>query len=195
MISAYGMAPKAVKLLISYLRPRKQRVKIGEQPSELITILKGVPQGSILGPCSFNLFLNDLMFSLKHTNVVNYAVDNTLCSIAETLQRVIQKLLADAGICLDWFAKKHFMLTGNHETQLMLHDVVLDKEVYVNLLHVKIDKGLNFKCHVNEVCRKTVRQLNALRRQSRLLNMSAKMNVFTAFVRANLNYCPLVWIN
>ncbi len=41
----------------------------------------------------------------------------------------------------------------------------------------------------------TGRQLNALRRQSRLLNMSAKMNVFNAFARANLNYYPIVWIN
>ncbi len=92
--------------------------------------------------------------------------------------------------------KFYFMLTGNHETQLTLHDVVLDKEDYLNLLVVKIDKVLNFKIHVNEVCRKTGRQLNALRRQSRLLlNMSAKLKVFNAFVRANLNYCPLVWIN
>ncbi len=144
------------------------------------------------------------MFSLKHTNVVNYTDDNTLCSITENLQRVIQKLFADTGICLDWFenyimqanpGKFHFMLTGNHEMQLTLYDVVLDQEYYVNLLCVKIDKRLSFKFNVNEVCRKTGRQLNALRRQPILLNMNAKMNVFNAFVRANLNYCPLVWIN
>ncbi len=51
--------------------------------------------------------------------------------------------------------KFQFMLTGNHEMQLMLYDVVLDKDNYVNVLGVKIDKGLNFKRHVNEVSRKT----------------------------------------
>ncbi len=87
----------------------------------------------------------------------------------------------------------HLMLTGNHEMQL-IHDVVLDKEDYVNLLGVNIDKGLNFKLHVNDVCRKTGRQFNVFRRKSRLLNMSAKMQVFNAFVRTNLNHCTLVWI-
>ncbi len=72
--------------------------KIGEHTSKWMTLLKGVPQGSILGPCLSIFFLNDLMFSLKHTNIVNYADDNTLCSITETLQRVSQKVLTDPGI-------------------------------------------------------------------------------------------------
>ncbi len=83
------------------------------------------------------------------------------------------------------------MLTGNHEMHLTLNDVVLNQDDYVILLCVKIAKGLNFKFHVNELCRKTAIQINALR----LLNMIANMKVCNAFVRANLNYCPLVWTN
>ncbi len=88
-LATYGMATEAGKLLNSYLRHRKQRVKISEDNSEWMTLLKGVPQGSILGPCLFNLFLIDP--SLKQTNVVNYADVNALYSIADTLQRVTQK--------------------------------------------------------------------------------------------------------
>ncbi len=65
----------------------------------------------------------------------------------------------------------------------------------VKLLGVNIDKKLDFKFHVNEECRKAGRQLTALRRQSRLLNMQSKMKVFNAFIRANLKYCSLVWVN
>ena len=86
--------------------------------------------------------------------------------------------------------KFQFMVTGNHETQLTLNDqTILDQEDCVKLLGVNVDKQLN------EVCKKAGRQLNALRRKSRLLNTCAKMKVFNSFVRANLNYCPLVWIN
>ncbi len=53
---AYGMSHSSVKILISYLRHRKQHVKIGSDTSDWMTILKGIPQGSILGPSLFNLF-------------------------------------------------------------------------------------------------------------------------------------------
>ncbi len=53
----YGISHNAVKILISYLRHRKQRVKIGSDTSDWMTILKGIPQGSILGPSLLNLFL------------------------------------------------------------------------------------------------------------------------------------------
>ncbi len=67
---AYGMSHEAVRLLMSCLRDRKQRVRLGEHTSEWMTLLKGLPQGSILEPCLFNIFLNDLMFALKHTDPV-----------------------------------------------------------------------------------------------------------------------------
>ncbi len=49
--------------------------------------------------------------------------------------------------------------------------------------------------HIQNIYRKCAHQLNALRRQSRVLNVLAKKKVFNAFIRVNLNYCPLVWIN
>ncbi len=60
---------------------------------------------------------------------------------------------------------------------------------------MNIDTKLNFKFHISEVCRKAGGQLNTLRRQSRLLKIQSKKKVFNAFITANLNYCPLVWVN
>ncbi len=82
---AYGMSHSAVNILISYLRDRKQCVKIGSDTSDWMTILKGVQQGFIFGPSLFNLFFNDFMYFLKHTSAVNYADDNTLGSRGDTL--------------------------------------------------------------------------------------------------------------
>ena len=201
---AYGMSPEAVQLLISYLRGRKQRVRIGEYTSDWMNLLKGVPQGSILGPCLFNLFLNDLMFALKHTNPTNYADDNTLCAISDFLQEAIQKLVADGNISIDWFSpndmqanpsKFQFLTTNDCNISLSIYGATIEQDKVVKLLGVHIDNKLDFKFHVSEVCRKAGRQLNALRRQSKLLNFRARMKVFNSFIRAHLNFCPLVWVN
>ncbi len=87
------------------------------------------------------------------------------------------------------------MVTGSSAIQLTLRAATIEQEDCVKLLGVNIDKKLNFKFYASEVCRKAGRQLNALRRQSRLLNIQSKMKVFNAFIRANLTYCPLVWVN
>ncbi len=87
------------------------------------------------------------------------------------------------------------MTTGDSNVILTLRGVTIEQDNNVKLLGVNIDKKLDFKFHVNEVIRKCAHQLNALHRQSRVLNVIAKKKVFNAFIRANVNYCPLVLIN
>ncbi len=148
-LSAYGVCSDAVRLLINYLRGRKQRVKFGENTGEWMKTLKGVPQGSILGPSLFNLFLNDLIFALKHIALVNYADDNTLCAISDFFQDTIQKLVANGNIAIDWFtnndimanpSKFHFMTTGESNVILTLRGVTIEQDNYVKRLGVNIDK-------------------------------------------------------
>ena len=66
-LEAYGFSLNSLKLLYSYLSNRKQRVRIESIFSEWIGIVLGVPQGSILGPILFNIFINDMFFFLLET--------------------------------------------------------------------------------------------------------------------------------
>ena len=76
-----GLSGNSIKIMRSYLTKRKQRVKIGNGTSEWADILKGVPQGSILGPILFNIFLNDMFKFIQKADLVNYADDNTINAI------------------------------------------------------------------------------------------------------------------
>ena len=55
-------------------------------------LLFGVPQGSILGPLLFNIFINDMFYFIKETNMANYADDNTLCSVQDNIERLLSIL-------------------------------------------------------------------------------------------------------
>ena len=77
-LHAYSIKEGSLNLLFSYLKNRKQRVRLNNTYSEWIDILFGVPQGSIIGPLLFNIFLCDLFLFLHDIPVANYADANTL---------------------------------------------------------------------------------------------------------------------
>ena len=91
-LHAYGVDIKSLKLLQDYLSNRTQRVKLDSTFSSWLGILLGVPQGSILGPLFFNIFLNDMLGFVEKTDICNFADDNTIYSCANSVNDVIENL-------------------------------------------------------------------------------------------------------
>ena len=82
----------ALKLVHDYLSHRKQRTRVNNSYSTLFEILFGVPQGSILGPLLFNIFLADLFFILNKIDIANYADDNTLYTSSNDVNGLLKSL-------------------------------------------------------------------------------------------------------
>ena len=76
-LNAYGFNTQSLKLINSYLSGRKHRTKIGSSFSEWLELLVGVPQGLVLGPLLFNIFICDLFLFIEDTSVTSYADDTT----------------------------------------------------------------------------------------------------------------------
>ena len=100
-LGAWGLNKGSLRLIQKYLSKRKKRLKIGSFQSEWLEIILGVPQALILGPILFNIFMNDLLFFTKDTDVFNFADDTTSYKCGRGLDITSENLGMDANGC--WF--------------------------------------------------------------------------------------------
>ena len=116
-LDAYGFDKNALKFIHSYLTERKQRTNVNFL-STWKTVTSGVPQGSILGPLLFNIYLNDMFFFLHNINITNFADDTTPYEINQTVQGLIEKLTEDVTVLNIWF-ENNFMKSNDDKCQLI----------------------------------------------------------------------------
>ena len=89
-LEAYGFDNYAIRYAYPYLKNRKQCVKINNTYSDLLDIISGVPQGSIVGLLLFNIFFNDFFYVVLIASAHNYVDDNTLTSFGKTLEDLLK---------------------------------------------------------------------------------------------------------
>ena len=205
-LHAYGMTCSALNLITSYLIERKQRVKLRGCTSDWAPITKGVPQGSVLGPMFFNLFLNDILFALNEAVIYNYADDNILKATADDVNEVKKILINESVKAITWFEmnlmeanpdKFQFMLLGKsvipEKESLKFSNVEIQCVTSVKLLGVTLDYKLNFNEHINFLAAKAGAQLSALSRVRRFLDVDSKLILVKTFILSHFRYCPIVW--
>ena len=101
--NAYSFSLSALKLVHDYLSNRKQRTKVNRTYSSWLEIVFGVPQGSILDPLLFSIFLADLFFILNDVDIASYAGNNTAYVIADDINGVIASLEKVSKALFEWF--------------------------------------------------------------------------------------------
>ena len=203
-LNAYGFDKNALKLVKSYLSDRWQRVKINTSYSSWSALLLGVPQGSVLGPLLFNLFLNDLFFIIK-TDICNYADDTTPYTVDISLERLMTKLESATNTALEWFhyngmklnsSKCHLLVCG-HKFECMILKIgnshVVESHL-VKLLGIKIESELTFNKQMEITCKKASQKLNALSRLCAIIPFHQRKMLMNAFFESQFSYSTLVWM-
>ena len=203
-LDAYGFHYPALKFILSYLTDRTHRTKVNNSFSPWADIKSGVPQGSILGPLLFNIYINDIFYFIDEEKVTNYADDTTPYAINRNVDSLLRNLQFDSDTLLTWFENNYLklnpdkckLLITNHANDISIkvgnETVVAEKSV--KLLGVKIDNELKFTEHVTSICKKANIKLHALARVSHLMEKDKLRNLMKAFILSQFQYCPLIWM-
>ena len=189
-LSAYGLDASSINLLNNYLSGRYQRVALSDNVSEWKQVFNGVPQGSVLGPVLFNIFINDLFYFIQNCKISNFADDNQIYKTGPAASDVNDALNAEIITADLWFknnllsvnqSKRESMFISKSDStylDLKMDQIEIPPVPKLQLLGVVIDSKLKFSDQVAKVCRKVSKQLAVLGRFKNILPTHIKLLIY-----------------
>ena len=175
-LTAYGFDMKFIAFVSACLKNQKQKTKIESTFSHCLNILFGVPQGSILGPLLFLIFIADLFYLNYDLEFASYVDDTTPYICGQDFNSIIRVLEPNVNKLFNWFrqngflvnsGKSHFLSSPYGRRSLKVNDSVMTSSSSEELLGVLIDSELTFHDHITELCPKANQKLSALARVSK----------------------------
>jgi len=204
-LSYYGIRGPVHRWIQHFLVERQQRVLVDGACSEFVDVRSGVPQGSVMGPILFLLYINDLP-DMTDSDVRLFADDAAVYrqirseDDAEELQKDLDRLLEwedrwqmsfhpDKCKVLHITRAKKLKSTQKYK----LRNCQLKEEDSAAYLGVEIDKKMTWQPHINNVTQRATRNLNFVRRNVRACSQKAKETAYNSLVRPTLDYCSIVY--
>ena len=205
-LKAYNIDSKTIRWIEQWLHMRSQTVVVDGQQSKASQVISGVPQGTVLGPLLFLLYINDIASGTSST-IKLFADDCVIYRRVTTaadclaLQSDLDKLVSWSDKWLMSFnVKKCVTMTiTNKKTRISadspynIRGVPLDEVTTAKYLGVTLSENLSWKPHINEICTKAGNTLSFLRRNFSRANTSIKSRMYTTLVRPQMEYACAVW--
>lgn len=194
----YGVSTNTVNLIRSYLLDRRQIVKFNNTFSSVELVKRGVPQGSVLGPFLFSVYINDFPIYLNCKSIL-YADDTTLISIAHNLDEIHSLNANTLQLAAKWL-KYNELVLNNSKTESMLFSLIpniisQNQSDCIKVLGITIDPKLTWSNHTNAVCKKIAKNIYLLKRLRQLVSLKYLLVVYYAMIHSHLSYGVALWGN
>uniref|UniRef100_A0A8C6VZ07 Reverse transcriptase domain-containing protein n=1 Tax=Nothobranchius furzeri TaxID=105023 RepID=A0A8C6VZ07_NOTFU len=202
----FGLRGVVQLWLNSYLERRFQYVSINNMKSKLRQVTCGVPQGSVLGPKLFLLYINDICTASDILKYVMFADDTNLFCSGDNIKELLKTVEIELMKLNRWFvfnklslneSKTKFMLFGgiknNIEVKLNLNNVEIERVNETKFLGVIIDDKLCWKSHIDHVKRKLSKSISILYKTRDLLHKSCLYLLYTSLCLPYRSYCVEIW--
>ena len=212
----YGVCGMSLYWFESYLSDRKQYVQFNDSTSSYSSISTGVPQGSILGPLLFIIYMNDIANVTNKFHFTLYADDTSLvepiCTFTTGTNRNFEtsdSINSELSLITDWLclnklslnAKKTKMMIFHHRQRniskinlnLIINNTEIEQVKEFDFLGIMIDECMTWNSHINKIAGKISRVNGVLSRLKRFVPSDILKMIYNALIQPHLNYGVLLW--
>ena len=209
-LELYGITGSALSMIRSYLSDRNKKCQLGDLMSTERRVTCGIPQGSILGPLFFLVYINDLPECLNQATPRLFADDTNLTVAGESIQEIELNMNSDLACINEWLlanklslnvTKTEFILIGSAHK---LNNLVTQPDLKINhkkikqvcnatVLGVELDDKLSWNRHIDKVAKKVTSGIGAIRKIRDFVDRDTLISIYNALINPHFDYCSEVW--
>lgn len=205
---AYGIRGKGHKLIKSYLSNRKQTVRIGTQNSKPEIIDTGVPQGTILGPLFFILYVNDLLTSMPEEAILSYADDTAVVATGKTWTEVENKMNNYLNLISIWLRlnkltlniqKTVYITFGSYcdsvpkDFDIKINNESIERVLSTKYLGIIIDMNMKWDKHIQYLINKTRYLIFIFNKLRKYMDICTLKIIYYALFHSVISYGIIAW--
>jgi len=204
----YGIRGIALEWFKNYLSDRTQTVEIDDSQSSIMPVTCGVPQGSILGPLLFLLYINDIVNSSLIFKFILFADDTNLLLSNENIDELIKTANSEIQKISDWLKvnklslnikKTHFMLFHYRQKYipnnicLKIDNQLVEKVSYTQFLGIVLHENLTWQTHILTIERKISKNMGILKALQIKVPRNVLYHLYNTLIYPYLQYCNIAW--